>query len=136
MMKFYEWTPLLRLYWINVENEVCISAVEDVVNDDYHNTLINIEDACVSEINDVDMVQNHVTVMPNPMTTSTTLSFYNPSRESMILQIIDAQGKLVRVEQTSGNIHVVEKGSLSTGAYFFRLTGTHSTPLTGRFDIK
>ena len=136
MMKFYEWVPLLRLYWIDAENEICISAVEDVVNDDYHNTLINIEDACVTEVYDEDLAQDQVRVMPNPMTSSCTISFPNPTREAMTLQIIDTQGKLVRIEQTTGNTHVVEKGYLSSGAYFFRLTGTQSTPLTGRFDIK
>lgn len=136
MMKFYEWTPLLRLYWINADAEICISSVEDVVNDDYHNTLIDIVDACVSDVHDEDMVENEVRVMPNPMTTNTTISFPNPTREAMILQIIDSQGKLVRVEQTAGITHVVEKGALSSGAYFFRLVGTQSTPLTGRFDIK
>ena len=35
-MKFYEWTPLLRLYWINVDD--LHQNVVDVVNDDYHNT--------------------------------------------------------------------------------------------------
>ena len=136
MMKFYEWVPLLRLYWINAENEICISSVEDVVNDDYHNTLINIEDACVTEVYDEDLAKDQVRVLPNPMTSSCTISFPNPTREAMTLQIIDTQGKLLRIEQTTGNTHIIEKGHLSSGAYFFRLIGTQSTPLTGRFDIK
>ena len=136
MMKFYEWTPLLRLYWINVDEEVCIQNVVDVVNDDYHNTLIDIEDACVSEVHNEEIANTQVTVVPNPVTANSTISFSNPTREAMMLQIIDAQGKLVRVESTTGNTHVIEKGNLRAGAYFFRLTGSQSTPLTGRFDIK
>ena len=136
LMKFYEWTPLLRLYWINVEDEVCIMDIVDVVNDDYHNTLIDIEDACVSEVHDDELVQSTVLVMPNPITLNSTLSFPNPTREAMTLQILDSQGKLVRVEQTVGNMHVIERGNLNSGAYFFRLIGNQSTPLTGRFDIK
>ena len=90
----------------------------------------------MSEVYDEDMAQNHVHVMPNPMTSSCTISFPNPTLEAMTLQIIDTQGKLVRIEQTTGNTHIIEKGSISAGAYFFRLIGTQSTPLTGRFDIK
>ena len=74
--------------------------------------------------------------MPNPMSTSSTITFPNPTREMMLLHIIDSQGKLVRTEQTKGNTHIIEKASLSTGTYFFRLTGNQSTPLIGRFDIK
>lgn len=136
MMKFYEWTPLLRLYWIDVEDEVCIVDVVDVINDDYHNTLVNVVDACVTRVHDEDFATEQVIVMPNPLTSSSTITFPNPTREMMLLHIIDSQGKLVRTEQTKGNTHIIEKASLSTGTYFFRLTGNQSTPLIGRFDIK
>ena len=136
MVKFYEWTPMLRLYWINVEEEVCITDAVDVVNEDYYNTLINVVDGCVSSVASNMDESYETTITPNPFTDKATISFYNPSRESMELQIIDARGRVARTEMTSGNTHVVNKESLAPGAYFFRLTGKNNSPITGRFDVK
>jgi hypothetical protein len=136
MMKFYEWTPLLRLYWNSVDEEICIQEVIDVVNDDYHNTLIEVIDGCVSSVSDEDLSSYEVLIMPNPITQSSILAFPNPTREAMTLEILDAQGRLVRVEQTAGNRHTIIKGDLSAGTYVFRLSSSKSSPLTGRFDIK
>lgn len=136
MVKFYEWTPMLRLYWINVDEEVCITDAVDVVNEDYYNTLINIVDGCVSSVAS-NMDEDHeTTIVPNPMNDKATLSFYNPSRESMQLQIIDARGRVARIERTSGNTHVINKENLAPGTYFIRLTGSNNSPITGRFDVK
>lgn len=135
MAKFYEWTPMLRLYWINVDEEICISDAVDVVNEEYHNTIINLVDGCVSSVASNMDESFEAIITPNPMNESATLSFYNPSRESMELQIIDATGRVARVEMTSGNIHVIHKRNLSAGTYFFRLTGKNNLPITGRFDV-
>ena len=136
MVKFYEWTPMLRLYWINVGEEVCIIDAVDVVNEEYHNTNINVVDGCVSSVASNFVEAYETTIVPNPMNERATLSFYNPSREVMQLQIIDAKGSVVRTETTSGNTHIISKKDLASGAYFFRLTGKNNSPITGRFDIK
>ena len=136
MMKFYEWTPLVRLYWINAEEEICLLDVVDVVNEEYHNTLLNIIDACVSAVSPEGLVQGEVQFMPNPMINIATLTFPNPSREPMKLEVLDAKGRLVRLESTSGNMHVLRKGDLTTGVYFYRITGSKAAPWTGRFEVK
>ena len=113
MMKFYDWTPLLRLYWINAGEEICIADVVDVVNDDYHNTLIDVVDACVSEVHSDDLLDDQVVVMPNPFTQTSTLSFPNPTREAMTLQIIDTHGESCVLISTSSLLLILFSKKLS-----------------------
>lgn len=136
MMKFYEWTPLLRLYWMNVEEDVCLLHCEDVVNAFYQNTLIEIIDGCVGAVEFENMDQEDVQVIPNPITSSATISFSNPMRDELHLQIVNARGRIVRKETVRGTQHVIFKGDLSSGAYFFNLVGQRIAPMTGRFDIQ
>jgi hypothetical protein len=44
MMKFYEWTPFLRLYWINANDNIYLLNCKDVVNEFFQNTLVEIID--------------------------------------------------------------------------------------------
>jgi hypothetical protein len=44
MMKFYEWTPFLRLYWINAADNIYLLHCKDVVNELFQNTLVEIID--------------------------------------------------------------------------------------------
>ena len=136
MLKFYEWTPFLRLYWMNVEEDVCLLHCEDVVNGFYQNTLIDIIDGCVGAVELENMDQGVVSIMPNPMNSSATLSFSNPMRDELHLQIVDALGRVVREENVRGTQHEIIKGELPSGAYFFKLSGQRIAPMSGRFDIQ
>jgi len=136
MLKFYEWTPFLRLYWMNVEENVCLLHCEDVVNEFYQNTHIDIVDGCVGAVALENMDHGVVSIMPNPMTTSATLSFSNPMRDELQLQIMDALGRVVREENVRGTQHEIIKGDLSSGAYFFKLSGQRIAPMSGRFDVQ
>ena len=136
MMKFYVWTPLLRLYWMSAEEDVCLLHCEDVVNSFYQNTIIDIVDGCVGAIELQNTSQVAVSVIPNPITSSAQITFSNPMRDELILMILDASGREVRRELVNGTDHVIEKGKLSSGAYFFTVYGNRISPMSGRFDIQ
>jgi hypothetical protein len=136
MMKFYEWTPLLRLYWMSAEEDVCLLHCEDVVNSFYQNTIVEIIDGCVGAIELQTMGQVGISVIPNPISSSAQITFYNPMRDDLVLMILDASGREVRRELVNGTDHVIEKGDLSSGAYFFTIYGDRVLPMTGRFDIQ
>ena len=136
MMKFYVWTPLLRLYWMSAEEDVCLSHCEDVVNSFYQNTIVDIVDGCVGAIELQNTSQVAVSVIPNPITSSAQITFSNPMRDELILMILDASGREVRRELVNGTDHVIEKGELSSGAYFFTVYGNRISPMSGRFDIQ
>jgi len=103
-VKHYEYTPLVRLYWSSVEDEVCLETIIDVVNDDYHNTLNFIQDGCVVSSGVASALEaNAPLLFPNPMVESATLRFSNPTRERLTLSIADATGRVVYEEQRSRN---------------------------------
>ena len=136
MLKFYEWTPFLRLYWINVDEDVCLLHCVDVVNEFYQNTHIDIIDGCVGAVQLQNMDGNSVSIVPNPLSSSATISFSNPMRDELYLQVMDARGRVVREEKVRGTNYVMEKRDLSSGAYFFTLSGQRIAPMSGRFDIQ
>ena len=57
-------------------------------------------------------------------------------RDELVLIIIDASGREVRRELVNGTNHLIEKGDLSSGAYFFSIYGDRISPMNGRFDIQ
>ena len=135
MMKFYEWTPILRLYWMSVEEDVCLLHCEDVVNDFYQNTIIDIIDGCVGAIELENMDQIGISVVPNPISSHAQITFSNPMRDELVLIIIYASGREVRREFVNGTNHIIEKGNLRSGAYLFTIYGNRISPMNGRFDI-
>ena len=138
LVKHYEWAPLVRLYWTTREDEVCIDAIVDVVNDEYHNTLTEIVDGCVTSVGVAESValQAGVQVYPNPFAEATTLRFVNPSRAQLLLEVMDLTGRVVRSEPVSGTSHVFRRGALPAGNYVYRLSGAAGIAGTGRFDIR
>ncbi|PCJ82268.1 MAG: hypothetical protein COA49_01870 [Bacteroidetes bacterium] len=136
MMKFYEWTPFLRLYWQSVEEDVCILSCIDVVSDLYQNTLTEIIQGCVGAVQLANNIEAKVTVVPNPISSNAIITFPNPMRDDLTLQIIDSRGRVVRTELVRGTQHVIEKRQLSSGAYFFNISGVRLAPISGRFDIQ
>ena len=64
------------------------------------------------------------------------ITFSNPMRDELMLIILDASGREVRHEVVKGTDHIIEKGELSSGAYFFTIYGNRITPMSGRFDIQ
>lgn len=134
--KHYEYAPLVRLYWSNVEEEVCIDFITDVVNSDYHNTLHVIEEGCVIS-SGVSMASATAAPMlyPNPMSDEATLRVENPTREPLHLQITDATGRVVSEELILGTTHVIKRGNLTAGSYLYTIWGDSFTSVSGRLNI-
>lgn len=137
MMKNYEFAPLVRLYWSSVSEEVCLESIIDVVNDDYHNTLTFIQDGCVVSSGVASSLDaNAPLLFPNPMVESTTLRYINPTRERLMLTITDATGRIVYDTQVTGTSHVIERGGLKSGSYFYSLKGASIGNFTGRLNVE
>jgi hypothetical protein len=57
-------------------------------------------------------------------------------RDELHLQIVDALGRVIREENVRGTQYEIIKGELTSGAYFFKLSGQRIAPMSGRFDIQ
>ena len=138
LVKNYVWTPLVRLYWTTREDEICLDAIVDVVNDEYHNTLTEIVDGCVTSVGVAEhgAVEGGVQVYPNPFSETTLVRFVNPSRATLLFEVMDLTGRVVRSEQATGTSHGFDRGDLPAGSYVFRLSGGALGSATGRFDIR
>jgi hypothetical protein len=108
------------------------------VNDDYHNTLTEIVDGCVTSVGvaDAEAAQGGVQVYPNPFTVSTVLRFRNPARTPLTLEVLDLAGRTVRTETVTGTSHTFERRGLASGTYVYRLFGDGFGGTTGRFDVQ
>ncbi|MFZ8836344.1 MAG: lysyl oxidase family protein [Flavobacteriales bacterium] len=135
--KHYEYVPFVRLYWTEIEEEVCIDFITDVVNEDYHNTFNVIEEGCVISSGISDALDAEAPMLyPNPMIEQSTLRFANPSRQPMLLQITDATGRIVYEARPNGTSHVIQRGALKSGAYVYTLSGGTNPTFTGRLNVQ
>ncbi|MCB0759973.1 MAG: T9SS type A sorting domain-containing protein [Flavobacteriales bacterium] len=136
LVKSLEFQPLVRLYYMNPANEICISSIVDVVNDYYQNTMNYIIDGCVSTVGVTELTnEGNVSVYPNPFSEQTEIQFSNPTRSVYQLVISDLSGRVVRQEGgiTGGRV-TVERGELAQGTYQFVLTG--DLTYKGRLIVK
>lgn len=137
LVKNYSWTPLLRLYWSDHEEEICIDAIIDVVNTDYHNTLTYILEGCVTASGISEAFTDAVPMLyPNPMQESSLLRFPNPKREQMTFVLTDASGREVMTWSTKGVQYTIERGDLPSGTYLYTLTTAQGFRYSGRLSIQ
>ncbi len=70
-------------------------------------------------VNDPDALANKVALYPNPATTSVNLAIDLISNEETSVELLDAQGRLVRTYQLSGRpgTYKLELGAISEGQY-------------------
>jgi hypothetical protein len=134
--KNYEWTPLVRLYIMNPMEQICLSEIIDIVNEDYQNTLHYIVDGCVSNVGVSEQSSElGASAYPNPFNDFTTLRFANPSRSSHMIELVDMTGRIVRTyNNVKGTEIRIEKENLQQGSYFFRISGANNQ--SGRLVIE
>lgn len=135
--KNLNFTPLCRVYFTNPGAEICLSEIVDVVNEDYENTLHEIDKACVF-LTGVSEFHNplHATIAPNPMRDQAVLEFANPTNATMELSILDLSGRVVRNNtNVTGNRTVIHRGDLAPGAYLYRLSADSGESI-GRFVVQ
>lgn len=135
--RFNNHLPLVRLYFNQITgNEICIDAIESVVNLDRNEIISNIEGGCLA-ITDIDeyVLQMGLTISPNPMINASDLSFSNPDNLDYVLSITDMTGKVVRTYPASSqNQYLIERGSLNSGVYYYQLVG--EATVGGKFVIQ
>lgn len=134
--KNYEWVPLVRLYWSNASDEICIESIVDVVNDQYENTLHVIAEGCVVTTGVSEAVASAPIVYPNPMTDEALIRFENPARQPVTIDVLDARGRVVRSSVTSGTQHRIVRSDLEAGSYMVRLTSGNIQPTLVRLSIQ
>jgi len=68
---------------------------------------------------------NHIiSVFPNPMTSTSTVEFFNPNREAYKLAVTDLMGNIVLSQSgITSNKYIINRGLLSNGIYFIQLQG-------------
>lgn len=120
-----EYQPLVRVYFMNAENTMCIAEVVDVVNENYQNSTAIIENGCVLSTGlTAPVAAGGVRVFPNPFTEETVMTFHLPKGESTTVDILDPLGRTVRsYGQVKQNRLVIRKGSLAPGTYMYRVGG-------------
>ena len=64
-------------------------------------------------------------VFPNP--TSRLLNVFNPTQESVVAQILSAEGKVIQVETLTSGRNAIQTDKLSSGFYLLRINGTCSS---------
>lgn len=117
--------PLVRVYFTNAQDEICISEIVDVVNHAYENTLTYIDEGCLTlTAMDKELNPYRVKVYPNPFHDKTTFSVYNPTGEVLNLRIHDLTGRKVFEKlNMTGSDFTFENKNLSPGVYFYELSG-------------
>lgn len=129
--KNIEWVPFLRVYWSEAGNEVCMTEVIDVVNEDYQNTLHTVDYDCATAIIDMAAAKA-VKVMPNPMGDFSTVRFplgvWN-------MDVMDAQGRIVLKRRVSGRTTSLQRDDLGAGSYVLRLSNEQASTVV-RFEVR
>ena len=129
--KNLEWVPMLRVYWSDHQEEVCLAEVIDVVNANYQNTLHMLIDGCATDVITMEAAKS-IEVMPNPMNDVSTVLF--PLGEwSMV--IFDIQGRTVLSEEVSGRRASLRRSDIGPGSYVLRLVNEQATAVV-RFEVR
>jgi hypothetical protein len=92
------------------------NALSEVINNDVvANENPSDEDNQVRvETNDVFTFNS---ISPNPASTSTKLDFVNTNNETLSLEVVDMNGRVVQSVKVSGNTHSLNVSDLSSGSY-------------------
>jgi hypothetical protein len=64
-------------------------------------------------------------VYPNP--TSGLLNVFNPTQETVVAQILSAEGKVIQIETLTSGRNSIQTENLSTGYYILRANGTSTS---------
>ena len=129
--KNLEFVPLLRVYWSEASEEVCMAEVIDVVNDDYQNTFHTIMDGCVSGWDAVD-AQDAMSISPNPVTGSSIVNF---PFGRWTMDIMDIQGRITESREVSGRRAMIAGEALVPGSYIVQLSNEQGR-LVSRFEVQ
>ena len=124
--KYWNPTPLFRVYYQTItDTMICIENVVSIVNDKYEEVIPRIDGGCVAAT--PDGIEEHlkdmsITLVPNPFTNRTEVTFENTYNLTFDAGIYDITGKLVRkIGTIIGNKFSIDRGNLASGAYYLSL---------------
>ena len=75
----------------------------------------------ITGISENTNTNSQITISPNPFTSSTTISF-NEEQKNTTIKIMDVMSREIKTIHFSGKEYVIEKGEMSKGIYFVRIT--------------
>lgn len=107
-----------------------------VSNETYHMIWENFVPIDVS-IGAIMKKEVEVKVYPNPFVYTTTIEVTGEDYEELSMTIFDLTGRVVAEVQSSHNNSIqLERGSLSSGAYWYQLKGNHEIINTGKIMVQ
>ena len=129
--------PLCRIYYNEITaDEVCISNIVDIINDDYQQTITRIDGPCVQLVPTIEIEHTiEVEIDPNPFSKHTLLRFNNPAGKAYNLRLSDVQGRTLRNYSITGSELLIERDGLASGVYLYRLEGADGVA-TGRLVVE
>jgi len=96
-----------------------------VMSGPYSQSLSNLEDNSVMNINNIFINEYKLNIYPNPSSGKTTVYFYNPGRSSYMMVLRDLSGRTIKtVQNISGQEYTFETCGIDPGYYFIELQGT------------
>lgn len=88
-------------------------------------------------ISETEVVNEKVTIYPNPVTNTSRISFINDKNQPYHFIISDITGRLNEEKETKTNNLLIEKGNKPSGIYFYSLINSVTgEQLNGKFVIK
>jgi hypothetical protein len=83
------------------------------------------------------LLDQELTVVPNPFTDFAVVSIENRSREAYNIKVTNMVGQVVRSEQGfTGHEYLLERGALNAGMYFVTFTNASGKFATSRVVVK
>lgn len=132
--------PLCRIHYSAITDEfICIAEVVDIVNRNQEQTLSYLLDPCVAApLVSTNEAEGHwaFRLMPNPTSGQATLFFENAAQESLRLEIMDLQGRVLELrEGITGREALIDTRAWPEGMYVYRLS-SQSRSGSGRMLVQ
>ena len=102
-------------WWPNYYHLVYFNMGEEEWGEPYNcdSLLVHVEQSRTMELK--------VRVVPNPMTTKASITFYNPENESYVLRLYNFLGHQIKEFCTTSNTIQLQRDNLQGGVYFYSL---------------
>jgi hypothetical protein len=131
-------TSGIRVPFVNVCNPTVGSGVQMGTFPITISSGCDVGNICASVFQDeAELIDEGVSVFPNPIETSATITFSNPYGEPHALIVYDVQGRVVRRMDDIVNDHVIfQRNDLAGGVYFYSLSTRDELKASGKMLIE
>ncbi|MFN3343978.1 MAG: T9SS type A sorting domain-containing protein, partial [Flavobacteriales bacterium] len=131
-IKYNQPTAILRVSFASFGDPICINEIVHIVNSHYEATNTNNLSACVSSLDNVEVVDNELlSVWPNPGNDELTIDLKMQSNSTGIIVFSNALGETVKTVQLNGTAQQkIDCSTMPSGIYFLRY------PVNGKVLLK